>query len=99
MGLYSVAPPSRLGGCASEGKAQSGFRGIPGRSRQRWTRILQNHMGRTGVNLRSIIVVLAALSTSCGGGGDQRPAENHGPLALHPQNPHYFTYRGRPTIL
>src|SRR6185436_10113037 len=35
----------------------------------------------------------------CGGGGDQRPSESHGPIALHPQNPHYFTYRGRPTIL
>jgi hypothetical protein len=51
------------------------------------------------VNLRSIIVVVAAVSASCGGGGDQRPSESHGPIALHPQNPHYFTYRGRPTIL
>ena len=27
------------------------------------------------------------------------PAADHSPLALHPDNPHYFLYRGRPTVL
>ncbi|MBI3854636.1 MAG: hypothetical protein HY293_02970 [Planctomycetes bacterium] len=51
------------------------------------------------MRLRPAAVILAALLASCGGSGEQKPAENHGPIALHPQNPHYFTFRGRPTIL
>jgi hypothetical protein len=51
------------------------------------------------VRLRPAAVALAALLASCGGSGDVRPAEHHGPVALHPQNPHYFTFRGKPTIL
>lgn len=51
------------------------------------------------MRLTSIVVALAAVVGSCGGGPEEKPAENYGPIALHPQNPHYFTFRGRPTIL
>ena len=26
-------------------------------------------------------------------------AATHAPLALHPENPHYFLFRGKPTVL
>ncbi len=51
------------------------------------------------MRLRWIAVGLACLISSCGGSAETRPAENKQPLALHPQNPHYFLFRGKPTIL
>ena len=40
-----------------------------------------------GVALINLTTVLAA------------PAANHPPLALHPDNPHYFLFRGQPAVL
>src|SRR5437762_11791970 len=51
------------------------------------------------VRLRLIALACAATLVSCSGSGDQRPSDNREPLALHPQNPHYFQFRGKPTIL
>ena len=51
------------------------------------------------MRLRWIVVALAGMVASCGGSAETRPAENKTPIALHPQNPHYFVFRGKPTIL
>lgn len=43
--------------------------------------------------------VFAMVMGSCGGGGEIRPAENYSPLALSAENPHYLSFRGKPTLL
>ncbi|HLY12687.1 MAG TPA: PA14 domain-containing protein [Planctomycetota bacterium] len=48
---------------------------------------------------RSLGLALFALAASCGGGEAPRAVEKVPPLALAPQNPHYFLFRGKPTIL
>jgi hypothetical protein len=44
-------------------------------------------------------VAVLALVASCGGAEAPRAPEKLPPLGLHPQNPHYFLFRGQPTIL
>ena len=44
-------------------------------------------------NRWTALVVLTVLSTS------SRADESFAPVALHPDNPHYFTWRGKPTVL
>jgi hypothetical protein len=44
-------------------------------------------------------VAIAVIGASCSGSGETGPAEQKAPLSLHPQNPHYFQFRGRPMIL
>ncbi len=39
-----------------------------------------------------IIILLTSIMLSCG-------RESYTPLSLHPENPHYFLFRGEPTIL
>jgi hypothetical protein len=39
------------------------------------------------------------MGASCSGGADTGPVESKPPISLHPQNPHYFQFRGKPTIL
>jgi len=51
------------------------------------------------VNGRSLVLVLVALVASCGGAEKPKEVEKIAPISLHPQNPHYFLFRGRPTIL
>lgn len=51
------------------------------------------------MKIRLLTLALAAALSSCSGSGEPRPVEKGGPIALHPQNPHYFLYRGKPTIL
>lgn len=51
------------------------------------------------MRLRWIGVALMGLAAACGGSAETRPAENKAPIGLHPQNPHYFLFRGKPTIL
>jgi hypothetical protein len=51
------------------------------------------------VNLRPLGLALVALVASCGGAEAPRDLERIQPLSLHPQNPHYFLFRGKPTIL
>jgi len=50
------------------------------------------------VRLR-LLILAAALGASCSGGADTGPLESKPPISLHPQNPHYFQFRGKPTIL
>ncbi len=40
----------------------------------------------------AMIAICAGLATSAG-------SPSHPPLALHPENPHYFLFRGQPTLL
>lgn len=51
--------------------------------------------------MRSRLLGLAALAfvASCSGGEAPRPLEKLPPIGLHPMNPHYFLFRGKPTIL
>jgi hypothetical protein len=52
------------------------------------------------VRLRLIIFALAGLVVvSCGGAEEVKSDEPVAPISLHPQNPHYFQFRGKPTIL
>ncbi len=46
--------------------------------------------------IRHLFVVLAAMALS---GASPLPAAELVPIALHPQNPHYFLWRGKPVIL
>jgi len=50
------------------------------------------------VKLR-LLILAAALGASCSGGAETGPLESKPPISLHPQNPHYFLFRGKPTIL
>jgi hypothetical protein len=54
--------------------------------------------GTTGFSLRTLAVALAFLGC-VGAATPGRSAEPVRPLALHPDNPHYFLFRGKPTIL
>ena len=49
---------------------------------------------RAGASLRWTLVALAILTS--GWIGEARAAA---PIALHPENPHYFLWRDKPTIL
>src|SRR5689334_14988595 len=51
------------------------------------------------VRLRLLALVVAAVGASCSGGAETGPLESKPPISLHPQNPHYFLFRGKPTIL
>src|SRR5205809_5762670 len=51
------------------------------------------------VRHRLLALAVAAIGASCSGSGDTGSLESKPPLALHPQNPHYFLFRGRPTVL
>lgn len=51
------------------------------------------------MRIRPLVVVLASVLASCSGSGDPKPVESREPLSLHPQNPHYFLFRGKPTLL
>jgi hypothetical protein len=51
------------------------------------------------VNGRSLVLVLVAFVASCGGAETPKAVDKSVPIALHPQNPHYFLFRGKPTIL
>lgn len=46
---------------------------------------------------KTLIAVLVLSTASLALIGQQKPAP--APIALHPENPHYFLWRGRPTIL
>ncbi len=46
-------------------------------------------------SLRSIVILLCTFCFS----GFAAAAQNFPPLALHPQNPHYILFRGKPTFL
>jgi hypothetical protein len=50
--------------------------------------------------LLSIVLLMGACSMFDGSGGTDRNASfNNRPIALHPENPHYFLFRNRPTAL
>jgi hypothetical protein len=51
------------------------------------------------VRSKSFGLAILALVASCGGGAAPRPLEKIPPISLHPHNPHYFLFRGLPTIL
>jgi hypothetical protein len=51
------------------------------------------------VRSKSLGLALLAFVASCGGGEAPRNLEKIPPIALHPQNSHYFLFRGKPTIL
>ena len=51
------------------------------------------------MKLRLLALTLTALAASCGGAEVPREVEKRMPISLHPQNPHYFQFRGRPAIL
>jgi len=51
------------------------------------------------VKPRLLALTLAALAASCGGAEIPKEVERRNPISLHPQNPHYFQFRGRPTLL
>jgi len=46
-----------------------------------------------------LLAGLAVFAASCGGTETRKPVEKIQPISLHPQNPHYFLFRGKPTIL
>lgn len=54
-------------------------------------------MHRPQLNLRSFLVGRVAALSACVWFAFQAVAAP--PLALHPQNPHYFLFRGKPTVL
>lgn len=59
-------------------------------------------MTRLSVFRLAPLLVLAWASTafsSAPGAGQSPQARTRDPIALHPENPHYFLWRGRPTIL
>ena len=50
----------------------------------------------------AILLALCAIGGGCHRAGLTQPAQQlrtRAPIALHPDNPHYFLWRGRPTIL
>ncbi len=51
------------------------------------------------MKLRWTSLALAVTLASCAGSDGPPPAEKFAPLALHPQNPHYFLFRGKPAVL
>ncbi len=57
---------------------------------------------KTAFSFLSILLLLAAESSaqpqSAGKGGAQHHTASE-PIKLHPQNPHYFLWRGKPTVL
>ncbi|MBV8879773.1 MAG: hypothetical protein JO332_07415, partial [Planctomycetaceae bacterium] len=48
---------------------------------------------------RTLGLLLLGWTASCGGAETPRNVEKLAPISLHPQNGHYFQYRGKPTIL
>ena len=51
---------------------------------------------------KALLMFTALLALSCGGSagyGASQSRQQAQVLSLHPQNPHYFSYRGRPTVL
>lgn len=46
-----------------------------------------------------VTIVLASIAALLAGQGSATPRAASGPLALHPENPHYFLWRGKPTVL
>ena len=46
-----------------------------------------------------LTIVLASIAAVLAGQGPATPRAAPGPLALHPDNPHYFLWRGQPTVL
>ena len=46
-----------------------------------------------------LALAVTILGASCSGGPESGALESRAPLSLHPQNPHYFLFRGKPTIL
>src|SRR5437762_3996417 len=51
------------------------------------------------VRHRLLALAVAAIGASCSGSGDTGSLESKPPLRLHPRNPHYFLFRGKPTVL
>jgi hypothetical protein len=50
--------------------------------------------------LSLVIFPLAVGPRSFAAEGPRQPARTHGgPIRLHPENPHYFLFRGKPTVL
>src|SRR4051812_27559279 len=50
--------------------------------------------------LRHIAILLVAISICSRSHAQEKHAEEkQRPIALHPQNPHYFLFRGEPTFL
>jgi hypothetical protein len=50
--------------------------------------------------LLSIVLLMGACGVFGGSSGtDRDPPFNNRPIALHPENPHYFLFRDRPTVL
>ena len=45
------------------------------------------------------IVTAAAWLVAVAAMAGAAPAASYPPLALHPENPHYFLFRGKPTVL
>ena len=46
-----------------------------------------------------VTIVLACTAALLSGQGPATSRASSGPLALHPDNPHYFLWRGKPTVL
>src|SRR5215831_20476097 len=46
-----------------------------------------------------LALAVTILGASCSGGPDSGPLEIRAPFSLSPQNPHYFLFRGKPTLL
>jgi hypothetical protein len=44
-------------------------------------------------------IVLACTAALLAGQGRAASQASSGPIALHPDNPHYFLWRGKPTVL
>lgn len=52
------------------------------------------------MRLRLLTLALAGIAAAgCGGTEEAASTEPVAPISLHPQNPHYFLFRGKPTIL
>jgi len=56
------------------------------RNKSRYTQIASSN------HIISILIIVLTMATLC-------CASNYQPIGLHPDNPHYFLWRGRPTVL
>ena len=61
---------------------------------------ITRHWERWGVVFVAAVSVAVSTTTAEGAEPTDKPAEWVGaPIAIHPTNPHYFLFRGKPLVL
>src|SRR5687768_11134670 len=63
------------------------------------TRMANDEDRRLGMRRVGTMIVLALLATIPSDNGAAIAQGDYKPLALHPENPHYFLFRGKPTVI